>query len=431
METCLYKGKHICAYDVTNVNYALNYELKKQWRIAGRNGELLCSECGMEVLLRANDPRKRVPHFSHKAADYKCPFSHNNLRESENHKKAKMILYHYFKEKYPEIQPIINHRFPNRRRADLYMEFSNGDKLAVEYQRTQLDLHEWQGRHKDYKKANINVLWLIGGNEKNVKTKEKQVEVTFFQQIMLNEEEKVAVYLDVDNSKIVLAKNMRYSDPYNNNNDFEELYIKVYNLNDIGINSKGFIECDFIEEYKKVNKEFEDEHCNKCILQKKEIDESLEVNSIDDGENKRDNFFDMLEEIEEKTITYFSDYAPYKNKIKHILNGDERQLEEVAMFFRANGNSNHFKFITAIFKYNYLYHKNEEINEIYTQLMDKAGLGYCELEIEEKSYKKLVCPICKGVLKRKYGNFGAVIQCSNYPVCKVSFNVDLEKQNRE
>lgn len=105
METGLYNGKHICAYDVNNTNYALNYELKKQWRI-------ICAECGKEVQLRANDPRKRVPHFSHKVTDNKCPFSHNNLRESENHKKAKMILYHYFKEKHSEVESIINHRFP-------------------------------------------------------------------------------------------------------------------------------------------------------------------------------------------------------------------------------------------------------------------------------------------------------------------------------
>lgn len=42
---------------------------------------------------------------------------------------------------------------------------------------------------------------------------------------MLNKEEKVAVYLDVDSAKIILAKNRRYSDSYDSNNDFEELYI--------------------------------------------------------------------------------------------------------------------------------------------------------------------------------------------------------------
>lgn len=42
METCLYNGRQICAYDVTNVNLALNYELKKEWKIAGKTGKLIC-----------------------------------------------------------------------------------------------------------------------------------------------------------------------------------------------------------------------------------------------------------------------------------------------------------------------------------------------------------------------------------------------------
>ena len=256
METCLYKDKQICAYDVTNANYALNYELKKEWRIAGRNRELICQECGKEVQLRVNDPRKKVPHFSHKLTDNRCPYSSNDSRESEEHKKGKMLLYHYFKEKYLGTSPIINYRFPNRRKADLYIEFNNGDKLAVEYQRTELDILEWQERHDEYKKASINDLWLIGGKEDNIKIKEKQVEVTFFQQIMLNELGKVAVHLDVNSAKLIFAKNMRYSDPFVINNDFEELYIKSYNLNDVLILTNGRIECDFSEEYKKVNEKF-------------------------------------------------------------------------------------------------------------------------------------------------------------------------------
>ena len=209
METCLYKGKQICAYDVTNLNYALNYELKKEWRIAGRSGELICQECGKEVQLRINDPRKRTPHFSHKVTDDKCIFVNNDQRESEEHKKGKMLLYHYFKDRYPETNPIINYRFPNRRKADLYIEFDNGDKLAIEYQRTELDILEWEERHEKYRRSNINILWLIGGKEENIVAKKKQVEVTFFQQIMINELDKVAIYLDVGKGKFIFVKNMR------------------------------------------------------------------------------------------------------------------------------------------------------------------------------------------------------------------------------
>lgn len=175
METCLYKGKQICAYDVTNINYVLNYEVKKAWKIAGSNGELICEECGQEVQLRVNDPRKKAPHFAHKLTDYKCPYSNNDSRESEEHKKGKMLLYNYFKDKYAGTSPIVNYRFPNKRRADLYIEFNNGDKLAIEYQRTELDILDWQERQDEYIKSNINILWLLSCKEEKLKMKEKQI----------------------------------------------------------------------------------------------------------------------------------------------------------------------------------------------------------------------------------------------------------------
>lgn len=42
MEICIYRDKTVCAYDIANINYALNYELKKELKIAGSKGELLC-----------------------------------------------------------------------------------------------------------------------------------------------------------------------------------------------------------------------------------------------------------------------------------------------------------------------------------------------------------------------------------------------------
>lgn len=51
MEICIYRDKTVCSYDITNINYALNYELKKKLKIAGARGELFCPECGKEVIL--------------------------------------------------------------------------------------------------------------------------------------------------------------------------------------------------------------------------------------------------------------------------------------------------------------------------------------------------------------------------------------------
>ncbi|QAS59621.1 competence protein CoiA family protein [Clostridium septicum] len=91
-----------------------------------------------------------------------------------------MILYNYFRELYPDESISINYRFNNRRRTDLYCEFRDGNKLAIEYQRTALDILEWQERQSAYEDLGVNVIWLLEGNKDKLRDKEKQIEVTFF-----------------------------------------------------------------------------------------------------------------------------------------------------------------------------------------------------------------------------------------------------------
>lgn len=430
METCLYKGKQICAYDVTNVNFALNYELKKEWKIAGKIGQLICEECGQEVQLRVNDPRERTPHFSHKVTDDKCPFTNNDLRESKDHKKGKMLLYHYFKDKYPEIPPMINHRFPNRRKADLYIEFDDGNKLAVEYQRTELDILDWQERQNEYTKEAINVIWLIAGKEADLKVKEKQVEVTFFQQIMLNELDKVAIFLDVDSSKLIFAKNMRYSDPYAANNDFEDLYIKSYNLNDVMIHTNGKIECGFNDEYDKAIKIFTDYYAKKCLneekhrqrLNEEEIKRREQLQKIENDKIKsRQSFREIKLDVEqpEEINKFFNGNISYKTKLKNAINGDESAIKATAKHFIEWGCSDDYKIITFICRYHYL-NGNKKVKEVYEKIMSEVGFASEDLEISDDK-KHLECPFCKGKLNKKYGKYGSFVSCSNYPECKFSF----------
>jgi competence CoiA-like predicted nuclease len=431
VETCLYNGRQICAYDVTNLNYALNYELKKEWKIAGKYGELICEKCGQEVQLRVNDPRQRTPHFSHKITDNKCPFTNNDFRESEDHKKGKMLLYHYFKDKYPDVKPMLNHRFSNRRKADLYIEFNNGDKLAVEYQRTELDILEWQERQDEYTKEGINVIWLIAGKEADLKVKEKQVEVTFFQQIMLNELDKVAVFLDINSSKLIFAKNMRYSDPYIINNDFEDLYIKSYNLNDVIIHTNGKIECGFNDEYNKAIKIFNDYYAEKCLneekhrqrLKEEEIKSREQLQKIENDKIKSHQSFREIKldvEQQEDTNKYFNGNISYKTKLKNAMNGDESAIKATARHFIEWGCSNDYKIITFICRYHYL-NGNKKVKEVYEKIMTEAGFASEDLEVKD-GLKHLECPFCKGKLNQKYGKYGSFVSCSNYPECKFSFN---------
>ena len=108
----------------------------------------------------------------------------------------------------------------------------------------------------------------MNGNENRVKERKKQISVSFFEQIMINEYNKMAIYLDVKQKKIVMSKNIRFKDPYLENNEYEELFIESYDLNSIFINTKGIIECDFYNEYDKRKIDFINYYSKKCIDEK-------------------------------------------------------------------------------------------------------------------------------------------------------------------
>lgn len=432
MEICEYKGKLICAYDVTNINYALNYELKKEWKIAGKNGELKCPECGKEVILRINDPQKKVPHFSHKNSSEKCEYSNNDIRESEKHKRGKMILYNYFRNLYPDESILINYRFNNRRRADLYCEFRDGNKLAIEYQRTALDILEWQERQKAYEELGVNIIWLLDGNKENLKEKEKQIEVTFFQQIMLNELEKVAIHFDVENNEFIFSKNMYYRDKYDKNNVYDELFIETYKIDKVVIKPNGKVECDFIEKYNKECTRFIKYHERMCELKEKERLFKLEQIKRDSKlriekqrlalENKRKIITSNLEDAintSESTIQYFKGNIKYKRKIKEAAVGNKEAIDSLISFMIYYAGSQDYKIITLIFKYLYLKGSDEAFN-VYSNIMKKSGFDG-EVFEKDMSLKELKCPYCNGNLVEKYGKYGSFVSCSNYPKCKFTF----------
>lgn len=404
MEICEFNGNFICAYDVTNINYALNYEVKKAWKIAGKNGELKCVECGNEVILRINDPRKMVPHFSHRINEYKCDFSNNYLKESENHKKGKMMLYYYFKGLYPTEQPIINYRFENKRRADLYIEFNNGNRLVVEYQRTNLDIIGWQERQDNYDRLNIKTIWVLQGEEEKLKIKDKQIEVPFFQQIMLNELEKIALFLDVEKSKFIFAKNMIYIDKYNSKNVFDEMFIMAYNIEEVVITSDGTIECDFISKYNKEKVKFINTCTKICELKEKEC-----------------NDIESQTSTEIINIRYCEGGLYYSRKIKGSIQGNYIDKNYLINYIAKQAGADDYKNITLMFKYIYL-KGNKQAALMYSEIMNNADFEVEEFNTSE-TINELKCPYCKGNLNEKYGKYGAFVSCSNYPKCRFGFDV--------
>lgn len=93
METCLYKGKQLCSFDLLNEKGYKNLELESTWKRYAEKKLLICEECKEIVYLRSGE--KKVPHFYHK------PNSLTNCSKkvivSEEYLSAKKNLYLIFK----------------------------------------------------------------------------------------------------------------------------------------------------------------------------------------------------------------------------------------------------------------------------------------------------------------------------------------------
>lgn len=133
METCIYRGEPICAFDVSP-NDILDWEKKKEWRKAAELNQLRCEECDQPVELRAGEIV--IPYFAHKRVVLDlCPYSKEFKKETEEHRKARFLLYQYLKDKYPGFIVVPNKRFDGSRRADIYIRLSDSREMVFEFQR--------------------------------------------------------------------------------------------------------------------------------------------------------------------------------------------------------------------------------------------------------------------------------------------------------
>lgn len=57
-----------------------------------------------------------------------------------------------------------------------------------------MDIIPWKERQEEYDKLGVKVMWILQGNEECLKEKSKQIEFSFFKQIMLNERDKLVVF---------------------------------------------------------------------------------------------------------------------------------------------------------------------------------------------------------------------------------------------
>jgi competence CoiA-like predicted nuclease len=285
-----------------------NYDLKRKWKNAQYNNELICEDCGNPVELRVGDVK--IPHFAHRRGflDHDCYYE--TTKESEEHRKAKSLLYCYFKEKYPDASVQTTKKQPNGRRSDIYIEHGSL-KLAVEFQRQGLRVADWDIRHQEYEKLGITDLWFLSSRI----YEERVSDFDFMTQVLLHEsEDNIAKFLDVEKESIRFLKQINFADKEGILKQ-REFFSLSYNLSDLTISLDGRIESDFEQRYD-IQKELFVKKCKEL-----EAAESL---------NRERNIAEDL--IRQSQRERFEEQAPVKSyDASNYGNGltvAEQQLEE-------------------------------------------------------------------------------------------------------
>lgn len=256
MLNCLYKDVRINALKIVEEG---TYEYRKKIKLAGSKKELRCEDCDAPMFLRVC--KNRQSHFAHwRGYGEECTYYAYTARETEQHRACKIILYSYFRELYPNENIELEYKAIPNRRSDIYIEFTDGRKLAVDIQRNSLSTASWDDKHNDYKKAGITDIWIILGQPSG----DNERTLYFFQQIMLNESlDRTAIFLNVDNEEVTLVRKMNLE----NNSIDCDLYKRIYKLSDIVIMPDGRLESSFHSEFteteEQLKKSLEEEQLRK------------------------------------------------------------------------------------------------------------------------------------------------------------------------
>lgn len=126
---------------------------------------LTCPGCGAPVVLRAGSVRAH--HFAHLPGAV-CSLPQTEP-ETEEHRAGKLLIARWLRERLPEAEIVVEAYLPETgQRADIFaIAPASGRKarrIALEYQCANLSAHEWRRRHRLYREAGIEDLWLLGGS---------------------------------------------------------------------------------------------------------------------------------------------------------------------------------------------------------------------------------------------------------------------------
>ena len=136
---------------------------------------LTCPGCGAPIVLHAGTVRAH--HFAHLPGAI-CSLPQTEL-ETEEHRAGKLLLARWLRERLPEAEIVVEATLPQTgQRADVLAIVPKGShkperasaasfasrRVAIEYQCANLSAREWRRRHRLYREAGIEDLWLLGGS---------------------------------------------------------------------------------------------------------------------------------------------------------------------------------------------------------------------------------------------------------------------------
>lgn len=253
MENCIFEGERICSLDIDNEYGNRDNSLILKWKYAQNNNQLICEDCGSFLDFKAGT--ERTPHFAHKKGITDRVCYYDTHKETEEHRNAKKLFYDYFKLKYPDSLVEANKKILCGKRIDILISFKTGEKLAVEFLRSLVNISDWEEKHQNMTQDGILDLWFFSIN---LFQKEGKGSKNLDLLPWVTEREtsgKTALFLNVAEKLITMAREIEYKDEAGKVKH-QEIFYGEYSLNFIEILPNGFILSEFEKQYQDAKAQF-------------------------------------------------------------------------------------------------------------------------------------------------------------------------------
>lgn len=282
MQKCRLNGEAVYAFKVIDENEVVDVKYEKMLRRASEQRQLKCEDCGADIVFKFG--KVKIPHFAHKSDLLGGGCSY--FKESEEHIKGKKLLMDLMLKAYPDIYGEMRYRFSNKKWADLYFKFNDGQELVIEFQRELNSVVYWEEKRSFYKSINVSDLWIARGSREEFENILGEYEFIFQHRLFLNDNNNKLLALDVERKELLIVSKMIVKDEETNEIITDRIFYKVYDVNSINILPDGTIDCEYDREFKNVRDK---------IVQAYSLEKKIE-------KEEKERFRKELEERERKRI---------------------------------------------------------------------------------------------------------------------------------